>query len=165
LTPLYVFLAAALLSAISSLLAIPIGRRFGLVDLPGGRRRHSRPVPRIGGLGILLGFMAVALWLYFFAPLNDAHRLPIAGLLLGTAFVFLFGLADDRYEFKAGPQFAAQLAASAIAIATTVWIEIVTLPLLGQRTFPWYITYPLTVFWIVGMMNTTAWTAWRAGSA
>jgi UDP-GlcNAc:undecaprenyl-phosphate/decaprenyl-phosphate GlcNAc-1-phosphate transferase len=154
LTPLLVFLAAAFLSALGSLLAIRLGRRLGWVDLPGGRRRHREPIPRIGGLGIFAGFLGVALWLYFFTPLKDTHRLPIAGLLLGTTAMFLFGLADDKYEFKAGPQFAAQVAAALIAIATTVWIEIVTLPVIGPVTFPWFVTYPLTVFWIVGMMNT-----------
>lgn len=96
----------------------------------------------------------MALWLYLYAPLKAEHRLPILGLLIGSAFVFLFGLADDKYEFKAAPQFAAQVIGAIIAIATTIWIEQVTLPFLNLTTFPWFITYPLTLFWITGMMNT-----------
>lgn len=122
--------------------------------VPGGRRKHSGPIPRIGGLGLFAGFIGVAGWLYFYAPLKEEHRLPIAGLLIGTAFVFLAGLADDRFEFSAWPQFAAQLVAAVIAIATTIWIEEVTLPIFGLQIFPWFITYPLTIFWMVGMMNT-----------
>jgi len=139
---------------VGTLAAIWLGKRLGLVDLPGGRRKHIGPIPRIGGVGLCLSFLGVAGWLYAYAPLKPEHRLPIAGLLIGTVLVFLFGLADDKFEFKATPQFIAQLIAAAIAIATTIWIEEVTLPILGLRVFPWYITYPLTIFWVVGMMNT-----------
>jgi UDP-GlcNAc:undecaprenyl-phosphate GlcNAc-1-phosphate transferase len=149
-----VFLAAVLLSSLGTLAAIWIGRRRGMLAVPGGRRQHGSPVPRIGGLGIFIGFLGVAAWLYIDAPLKPEHRLPIAGLLAGTVFVFMFGLADDRFEFRAGPQLAAQIIASLIAIATTVWIQEVTLPIFGLQVFPWYLTFPLTVFWVVGMMNT-----------
>jgi UDP-GlcNAc:undecaprenyl-phosphate GlcNAc-1-phosphate transferase len=154
LTPVLIFLASTIISALGTLLATRLGHRLGLVDLPGGRRKHSGPIPRIGGLGLFLGFFGVALWLYTYAPLKEEHRLPIAGLLIGTIFVFLFGLADDKYEFKAAPQFAAQVIAAIIAIATTIWIEEVTLPIFGLQKFPWFITYPLTLFWVAGMMNT-----------
>ncbi len=145
---------ALLLAALSTPLFGKLGERLGLVALPGGRRRHNRPVSVLGGVGLFVGFAVTALGLYLFAPLRPEHRLPLAGVLLGAGFVFLVGLADDRYEFKAGPQFLAQLVAAGIAIATTVWIQEVTLPVLGLRHFPWFITYPLTIGWVVGMMNT-----------
>ena len=154
LNPLITFFAAAIIAALGTLAAIWLGRRLGLVDQPGGRRRHSGPIPRIGGLGIFAGFFGVAAALYLFAPLKPEHHLPIAGLIVGSAFVFTFGLADDAFEFKAAPQFIAQVIAAIIAIATTVWIQEVTLPVFGFQKFPWFVTYPLTVFWIVGMMNT-----------
>mgnify|MGYP001586343285 CR=1 FL=1 len=154
LTPIIIFLTSALISALGTLLAFRVGQRLGLVDMPGGRRKHTGPIPRIGGLGIFAGFFGVALGLYLFAPLKDAHYRPIAGVLIGAVFVFLFGLADDKYEFKAWPQFVAQVVAAIIAIVATVWIEEVTLPVFGFQKFQWFITYPLTILWIVGMMNT-----------
>ena len=154
LTSISIFFLSALLTALFTFLAIRFGQRFGLVDMPGGRRKHSGPVPRIGGLGIFVGFFAVAAWLYFFAPLNAEHRLPIGGVLIGTAFSFLFGLIDDWKELKAAPQFFGQVVAAFIAIATTVWIQEVTLPIIGFKHFPPIVTYPLTILWITGMMNT-----------
>jgi len=88
------------------------------------------------------------------APPHERLRLPLTGVLVGAAFVFLFGLADDWFEFKAGPQFGAQFLAAVIAIAATVFVEEVTLPIVGFTRFPWFITYPLTVLWVMGMMNT-----------
>lgn len=149
-----VFLSAALLSALATFAAMRFGERWGIVQTPGGRRQHTRPVARIGGLGLLIGFFAVALALYFFAPLKDEHRQPLIGVLVGTAFVFLGGMWDDWRELKAGPQFVIQMLAGGIAVVATVWIEIVTLPFVGEKRFEWWLTVPITIFWVMGMMNT-----------
>lgn len=156
-SPVLVFVAAFAIAAVVTYLAGRLGRRWGLVDLPGGRRTHIGAVPRIGGLGLFAGFFLVAVYLYLTGSLNSTRSLPLFGVLAGTAFVALFGLADDRFEFSAGPQFVAQFAAAIIAIATTVFIEQVTLPIFGLQDFGPYrlfITYPLTILWVMGMMNT-----------
>jgi UDP-GlcNAc:undecaprenyl-phosphate GlcNAc-1-phosphate transferase len=150
----FVFMAAFGIAAAGTFVAGRLGRRLGLMDMPGGRRTHAGAVPRIGGLGLFAGFLLVALYLYISGSYRSVHSLPLLGVLAGTTFVALFGLADDRYEFKAAPQFAAQIVAALIAIATTVFIQQVTLPIIGKRDFDWYITYPLTVLWVLGMMNT-----------
>jgi len=153
-TFLLVFAIAFILAALATPLAGKLGARLGLVAVPGGRRQHAGTIPVTGGAGLFVGFFATALGLYFFGPLKSDHVFPLTGVLAGTAFVFLAGLADDKYEFKPGPQLIAQIVAAFIAIAFTVWIQEVTLPIFGKRIFPWYITYPLTIAWVVGMMNT-----------
>ncbi|MFQ5577737.1 MAG: MraY family glycosyltransferase, partial [Anaerolineae bacterium] len=65
-----------------------------------------------------------------------------------------FGLFDDVFDLPAWPQFAAQFGAALIAIGFTIFIERVTLPIKGETPFPWFITYPLTIFWVMGMLNT-----------
>jgi UDP-GlcNAc:undecaprenyl-phosphate GlcNAc-1-phosphate transferase len=154
-TLLIVIAASTLLSALATFIYSQVGERLGWVQNPGGRRRHVKAVARIGGVGLFTGFFSVAAALFLFAPPKPEHYLPLIGVLSGAAFVFLGGLLDDKYELKAGPQFAIQIVAALIAIAATVWIEVVTLP--GQTNptiFPWYITVPLTIAWVIGMMNT-----------
>lgn len=152
---LLVVATAAAVALVATPLARRAGERLGLVDVPGGRRQHAAPVTRIGGVGLFVGFFVTAAGLYLAGFVKPEHLRPIAGVLLGTAFVFAVGLFDDRYELRAGPQFAAQIGAALIAIGFTVWIEVVTLPLMPEPTrFPWYVTYPLTIGWVVGMMNT-----------
>jgi UDP-GlcNAc:undecaprenyl-phosphate/decaprenyl-phosphate GlcNAc-1-phosphate transferase len=150
----FAFVISFVLAAVATPLAGKLGARLGLVAVPGGRRRHAGTIPVTGGVGLFAGFFATALGLYFFGPLKSEHIRPITGVLVGTAFVFLVGLADDKYEFKPGPQLIAQIVAACIAIAFTVWIQEVTLPIFGKQIFPWYLTYPLTIVWVVGMMNT-----------
>jgi UDP-GlcNAc:undecaprenyl-phosphate GlcNAc-1-phosphate transferase len=149
------FAAAFALAVLVTPLARYAGQRLGIVDVPGGRRQHTGAISRIGGVGLFAGFFLTALALYLAGQVKPEHRLPLEGVLAGTLFVFVFGLVDDRWQLSAWPQFAAQFIAAGIAIATTVFIQEVTLPLTTIPTrFPWYITYPLTIAWVVGMMNT-----------
>jgi UDP-GlcNAc:undecaprenyl-phosphate GlcNAc-1-phosphate transferase len=153
-TFLLVFALSFTLALVATPLAGRIGRRLGLVAVPGGRRQHQGAVPVTGGVGLFAGFFLTALGLYFVGALGERLRLPTLGVLVGAGFVFLAGLADDKFEFRPLPQLAVQIVAAVIAIVATVFIEEVTLPFVGFTRFPWFITYPLTLIWVVGMMNT-----------
>lgn len=137
-------------------LSIWLGQRWGLVDQPGGRRRHAGAISRLGGLGIFSGFIvAGGLMFWLLSPaMTPDDRFRLAGVLLGAGLIFGFAWLDDRFDLPAGVQFGAQVAAAALAIYFTIFIERVTLPFFGQVIFPWFITYPLTLFWVVGMINT-----------
>ncbi len=161
--PVLTFVAAVTLSVVGTLVGLWAGKRFGIVQEPGGRRRHRNPVSRLGGLALLLGFCGTGLGLYLFTPLpQDVNlHLPLAGALIGTAFAALWGLADDVLELPPRPQFLLQAVSALIAIAANLVIGTVTLPaaldLGGKIDFAWFISLPLTVFWVMGMMNTVNW--------
>jgi UDP-GlcNAc:undecaprenyl-phosphate GlcNAc-1-phosphate transferase len=161
-----VFAVSSILALALSPLSISIGRRLQAVDRPGGRRAHAGAVPRTGGLALFGGFMGGTLLVFaLWPPANPEDMRRLAGVAAGTVFVFLFGLWDDRNELPAWPQFAAQAAAAAIAIASTVFIERFTHPLTNQLVvipdlspdFGWGIVVAVTVFWVMGMMNTVNW--------
>jgi UDP-N-acetylmuramyl pentapeptide phosphotransferase/UDP-N-acetylglucosamine-1-phosphate transferase len=48
-------LACVLAAGITPLVA-RLADRIGMLDIPGGRRTHPRPIPRPGGLAIALAF-------------------------------------------------------------------------------------------------------------
>ena len=160
---LLVFGVSALGSLFLTPLAGRLGRRWGLVDRPGGRRRHAVPTSRLGGIALFLSFFTVSAIIYWVefvfqepAVPDDARRLR--GVLLGTVFAFIVGLIDDRYDLKPAPQYIAQFIAALIAIIHTVFIQEVTNPLVGQpQRLPDWITFSFTVFWVMGMMNTVNW--------
>jgi UDP-GlcNAc:undecaprenyl-phosphate GlcNAc-1-phosphate transferase len=166
-------MAFVIIFAVSFILALGlaplsarIGRRIQAVDQPGGRRAHAGDVPRIGGIALFGGFIGgAALALTLWPPADDQDIRRLMAVLLGAVFVFLFGMWDDRRELPPWPQFAAQAAAAFIAIAGTVFIERFTnpltdhlviipevLPLLG-----WGVVVAVTLFWVMGMMNTVNW--------
>lgn len=158
-----VFAAAFLISLLVTPLSIKLGGRWQVVAEPGGRRIHLGYISRLGGVALFAGFFGAGLLVFALSAAGvwpaigaeDAKLL--AGVLLGSAFIFGFGVLDDKFEFPSWPQFAAQFSAALIAIGFDIIVERVTLPLFGYTVFPGWITYPLTVFWVMGMINTVNW--------
>ena len=160
-----IYLAILATAFLISLALVPVSmraaRRWGLVDLPGGRRRHVGAIPRIGGLAIYGGFVGANLLVRALPPAwlpattDPQETFRWLGLMLGATFVVIFGLLDDRFGFRSGPQYVGQLVAAGIAIAFTIFIERINNPLgPGQIVFPWYVIWPLTGFWFLGFINT-----------
>jgi len=155
-----VFLFSFLMALAITPLAGWIGRRAGMLDAPGGRRQHRGLVPRTGGIALYLAFTGAALmaqWLP--VPRFDPNEIiRLAGLLIGGAFLFIVGLADDRWGLAPRWQYLAHAAAAAIAILFLIFVEYFYNPLNDERvTFPLWLTVGFTLFWIMGMVNTVNW--------
>jgi UDP-GlcNAc:undecaprenyl-phosphate GlcNAc-1-phosphate transferase len=153
-------------------LAARLGRRWGLVDKPGGRRKHRGDIPRTGGLALFGGFFVSVLLLTvlpealpepmaaWFPARDDPNEMRrLVALLGGSLYCVVFGLLDDRLHFRAGPQYLIQFGAAAIGIFGMIFIKHVNNPLgggllFGEDGFPWWLLWLVTVFWYMGMMNT-----------
>lgn len=152
-----VFGVGLTVALISTPLAAAWGRRRGIVDKPGARRRHKGAIPRTGGIALFLAFMVAALlaqWLP--VPRQDAKELTrFLGIAAGLIFLFIVGYIDDRYELRPGPQYAAQAVSGLIAITFLVFIERVMNPFTDKLfIFPFWFTVAFTLVWIMGMINT-----------
>ena len=123
-----------------------MARLLGVVDDPGGRRVHKRPIPRLGGLAIFLGILVPSL---AFLQLSGEMR----GILLGAAVACVVGAVDDFRGLEPLPKLAGQILAAAIPTAFGVWIDHFTLPFVGIVDLPAWFGIPVTVFWIVAVMN------------
>jgi UDP-GlcNAc:undecaprenyl-phosphate/decaprenyl-phosphate GlcNAc-1-phosphate transferase len=160
---LTVFLLALGLSIAFTPLAIRLSRRWRVLDVPGGRRTHQGEVPRLGGIALFAGFAGTGLFIFacsatgLWWPMGEEDGKLLTGVLLGSILMFLFGLADDLWQLPPWPQFVAQFGVALLAIAFDIIVEQVTLPIKGFTRFPPWITYPLTIFWVMGMINTVNW--------
>lgn len=136
-------------------LAIRLGERWNLVDMPGGRRKHKGRVVRIGGLGLYPAF-AIATLATLGVPRNDPLEVTrIVGVLLGMGIAWLVGLLDDRFKLPFWVQIIGILAASLVAVAFKVFIELFNNPLTDlQVKVDWYLMLPITLIWISGMTGT-----------
>lgn len=156
LTTLAGFLGALLFTWIGGRLGV----RLGLADRPGGRRQHQGLISRLGGIGIAAGFFgAVALSRLWPIPTADPKEaIRFGGLLGGGAFMFLFGLADDRWDLAPRVQYAGYLLAAGIATATLIILERFNNPLTNETVvLPALLYIPLTLFWMTGMIVTVNW--------
>jgi UDP-GlcNAc:undecaprenyl-phosphate GlcNAc-1-phosphate transferase len=90
-------------------------------------------------------------------PRQDPNEFTrFLGIVLGTTFLFAAGLIDDWKDLKPGPQYLAQALAAGIAIVCLVFIERVMNPFTDKLfVFPYlWMTVFVTLFWIMGMINT-----------
>lgn len=138
--------------------AICLGRRWKMVAVPGGRRRHQGTVVRIGGLALYPAFLAASLATWGFPRIDSLELTRLAGVLLSLGIVWMVGLLDDRLKLPSWAQGMGLVMASLVAIAFKVFIELFNNPFGdNQIKVDWYIMVPLTLFWLVGMSNTMNW--------
>jgi len=123
-----------------------MARLLGVVDQPNARRLNKRPIPRLGGLAIFLGILVPSL---AFLDLSGEMR----GILLGAAVACVVGAVDDFRGLGPFPKLAGQVAAASIPVAFGVWIDHFTFPFVGVVDLPASVGMPLTVVWIVAVMN------------
>lgn len=64
---------------------------YGLVDHPGPRKVHLKPIPLMGGIAIYLGFILAIL-----LTLHNVSRQQVAGIVAGATLVAAVGFLDDR---------------------------------------------------------------------
>src|SRR5262249_62137380 len=111
------FLVAVLLAFGVSAMLTPLVRRWatklGGLDRAGSSRKiHARPIPRVGGIAVVVGFIVPLLGLFFWendvSALFFAHPNRVLGLFLGGLAIALLGLYDDVHGADARVKFAVQ---------------------------------------------------------
>ncbi len=144
----------------------PLVRRFairrGLVDRPGGRKVHERPIPRLGGVAIFAG-VAIAISLQIAGELrlgwggtlvdDGSIELRTLGVLVGMTIIFLVGLWDDLANLSPGMKLAGQVLAAGVVVASGLRIEYVGDPLGGGLIGLGLVSIPITMLYIVGFTN------------
>src|SRR6187399_673437 len=144
-----VLYGAALALVIVVLLTPAVGgmaRLLGVVDRPEGRRLNRRTAPRLGGLALFFGVFVPAL---AFLDLSGETR----GLLLGAAVATTVGAVDDFRGLRWWEKLGGQVAAAAIPVGFGIWVHRFTFPIVGIHTLPKWLGMPLSVLWIVAIMN------------
>jgi UDP-GlcNAc:undecaprenyl-phosphate GlcNAc-1-phosphate transferase len=161
--PFNFFLAAFAGAFLTALIALPLwGKwclRTNLVDDPGERKIHDRPIPLAGGFavlaGILLPLVAGALLIRFgivkisFSNLIahglERRGLELAAIAFGAIAITILGWFDDKHELKPLPKFIGQFL---IALLVAVACKRITL-FVHSEIF----SYAITILWILTVIN------------
>lgn len=143
-----VLCAAVILASIISFLMTPVVRWAalftGILDIPRDKRRmHTRAVPLLGGVGIMIAFCV--------SSLIFAHDTTTFKLIASTVLLGIYGIADDKYALTVTQKLIFQFAAANMAYLLFGGVR--TLLLFGGN-YPLGIwSYPFTVLWVMLMMN------------
>jgi UDP-GlcNAc:undecaprenyl-phosphate/decaprenyl-phosphate GlcNAc-1-phosphate transferase len=155
---MYSLLFLAVVSFVLCLFLTPVVRniflRFGLVDHPDDPRKlHNRPIPRVGGIAIALGYtLAFGLLLVTKLKAGDIvwNAFPLIWKLFPAAvLIFVTGLLDDLFRLKPWQKLAGQIAAATVAYFAGVQV----LGAGGGHFFAWWLSFPATVVWLVACCN------------
>lgn len=122
-----------------------IAKHIGAMDIPNARKVHKVPIPRLGGLGIYIGFLLGYI-------LFGAMSLRMNAILIGSFIIILTGIIDDIKPIPASIKFLFQIiAASVVAFYGKILLTDVS-------AFGFYIdfgifSYPITILFIVATIN------------
>lgn len=142
---LYVFLMAFVLTLVLTPIVREVNRKLGMVDKPDPRRINIVPIPRGGGIAVMLGVSATYLTLGPILGFASAVGYKITALAVSIA---LLGIVDDKYSLPPKLKLLGQLL---IAFAAWGWAGI------GFKSMfpalPAYLDCIFTIFWITGAIN------------
>lgn len=112
--------------------------RVGAIDLPGDLKVHSQPIPRLGGMGIMLSFLVLFIVVVLFNNVATGREVYV---VVGSTFaIFLLGVADDT---RGLPQTTKFVLEGLIALGL-IWML--------ADSFTWWLAL-VAWLWLVGLTN------------
>ena len=142
------FACAFAITLVTTPLAKKISIKVGAIDYPKDRGVHKKPMPRMGGISIVLGFIITVLMLYRFEPTMNLRQ--FAGFVVGALIIVILGVLDDMKNLPAKLKFCVQIVAGLIVIFSGTRINVVLWPVTAYLQT---LSIPITLIWIVGVTN------------
>lgn len=147
---IFLGIVAVIITTIISILIVPLIKKLaiklGALDYPNNRKVHTMPIPRLGGLGIVISFYIGII--IAFGPSNEA-----IGIIVPSLFIVLAGVLDDI--FSVGPKVKLTLQfLGAVAFVTINPNSVITFFNLGGQVFNFnQLSVVITIIWLIGVSN------------
>ena len=126
---------------------IKLAHALNFEDKPAARKIHQKNTPLLGGLSVFIGFALLCIYDVAISP-NRYFDIAMIGYLLGGLLITVLGLIDDKFGMHPVIKLLGQIAVSLIFILSSFRIAEL------QHMFgSIYISLPLMVLWMVGLMN------------
>jgi UDP-GlcNAc:undecaprenyl-phosphate/decaprenyl-phosphate GlcNAc-1-phosphate transferase len=127
--------------------------RLNFVDRPDADRKlHRAPVPRLGGVPIVLSYVGALGLMLLLGPATAgiyiAHKQLLLSLLPATGLVFITGVADDIIGLKPWQKLVGQIIAGLLAISRGAILSGID----GHPASVW-VTVPLSLVWLIACTN------------
>ncbi len=152
---IFLFAAAAALSLGLTPLVRLLAIRFRVLDPPSERKVHKTPIPLLGGIAVFLAFNGtIFLWLLFsgenlYAVVSETwYALPVCELI-----ILVLGIYDDVKRLQPRTKLFIQIIIGLLVVASGFRFGDIANPLTGSIIHLGIWAVPLTVLWVVGIIN------------
>jgi UDP-GlcNAc:undecaprenyl-phosphate GlcNAc-1-phosphate transferase len=142
------FAAAFGISLVTTPFAKNISIKVGAVDLPRARGMHKKPMPRLGGIAIILGFVVTSVILM--PMIEELRSRQFTGFLIGAAVIAAAGVIDDIRGLKPIEKLLFQIVAAVLVVLSDTRITMATWPF---KEILIHFDIPITILWIIGITN------------
>ena len=143
------FFLSFLIAMFTSIVCIPpllkIANRYKILDVPNKRKIHSSPIPRVGGVALVI---ATLIPIVFWVPLSS----QILYLILGITVIFITGLFDDLYDLNYKIKLITQIIAASLVVYGAN-INFQSFLIAADTSYGLIIIQLISVFFIVGVTN------------
>lgn len=155
------FLLAFITAFVITPYTIRLAKKVGAVDYPNDRRINKKPMPRLGGLAVMAGFMVSAIYLIITMSIEkkvnfaeEGLNRKLIGCLLGAIILGITCYIDDVKDIKPLVKLAGQVIAAIVVVSSGVLIDNFTIPFKENNVMLNEVfSFVLTVGWIVGITN------------
>ena len=155
------FLLAFITAFVITPYSIRLAKKVGAVDYPNDRRVNKKPMPRLGGIAVIAGFLVSAIYLIITMRIEnnidfitDGLGKKLLGFLFGAMVLGITCYIDDVKGISPLVKLAGQLIAAIIVVSCGVRIDNFTIPFKENSIMiNEVISYILTIGWIVGITN------------
>ena len=157
---------AFLLAFITTFVVTPhtmrLAKKVGAIDIPNDRRVNKKPMPRLGGLAVISGFLVSIIYLFITTSIegkldlfaSENYYIKMIGFFAGIVVLGITCYIDDVKGIPSLVKLAAQIIASIIVVACGIRIENISIPFTeGKIVISGIFSYIITVCWIVGITN------------
>lgn len=156
------FLLAFITAFVLTPFTMRLAKKTGAIDIPNDRRVNKKPMPRLGGIAVICGFLVSTIYLLIVMSVENSinlfgeeqYWLKIIGFIIGIIVLGITCFIDDSKGIPSWVKLIMQIVAACIVVASGIRIENVNLPFFENKIGlqDWF-SYILTVCWIIGITN------------
>lgn len=156
------FLLAFITAFVITPYTIKLAKKLGAVDLPKDERRiNKRPMPRLGGIAVIAGFLVSIIYLITIMQIESSinlngeeqYYIKLVGFLIGALVIIITCFIDDVKGVHPLFKLSGQVIAAIIIVQSGLKIEHISIPFLYKIGLSDVFSTILTIGWIVGITN------------
>lgn len=149
----YTHVLFGIVLTVIALLGTEFMRRYGrIIDRPNQRSSHVRPLPRSGGVSIVITFLLGMVFIITQGDITLISKQYMWGFVISAMLIAGISLIDDIYNKSAQFKLLTHIVAVGIVLGSGIVIDHLALPALGYISLGVW-GYIISFVWILGLTN------------